>query len=316
MLADLTELTESLTPLALLGIPIALIGAVFLALGAQLQHRGVGKVDMQVPAVQGNVDSLTPPVQSTAGLSMAQLAGLARRPSWLFGTLMLGLAIVLQLTSLGLSPITLVQPLGAVALVITALLNARITGVRLDRLSIRAIVLCVLGVAVFVTLAAFTTTSHRVTDAQLIIILSILGAVTVAFAVLFAVYRKRFKAIMYILGAGVLYGFVATLAKVVIDRSKTGDFFEWLTLLCLGALLLATVLGGYFVQNAYASGPPDLVIAGLTVIDPLIAVSIGIVVLNEAAGAPLFAVIGFIVAGIIAMYGVFELSKHHPQTQH
>lgn len=315
MLADLTELTESLTPLALLGIPIALVGAVFLAVGAQLQHRGVGKVDSRTPPEQ-NIEALTPPVHSTTGLSMGQLLSLARRPSWLFGTLMLGLAIVAQLTSLGLSPITLVQPLGAVALVITAIMNARLTRVKIDRMSIRAIVFCVLGVAIFVTLAAFTTTSRPVSNTQLIIILSILAVVTAAFAVLFAVYRKRFKAIMYILGAGVLYGFVATLAKVVIDRSKTGDFFDGLTLLCVAALLLATVLGGYFVQNAYASGPPDLVIAGLTVIDPLVAVSIGIVVLNEAAGAPLFAVIGFVVAGIVAIYGVFELSKHHPQSQH
>ncbi len=301
--------------MALLGIPIALVGAVFLAVGAQLQHRGVGKVDVRTPATQ-HVDALTPPVHSTTGLSLGQLMALARRPSWLFGTLMLGLAIVAQLTSLGLSPITLVQPLGAVALVITAIMNARITRVKIDRLSIRAILFCVLGVAVFVTLAAFTTTSRPVSNTQLIIILSILGAVTLALAVLYAVYRKKFKAIMYILGAGVLYGFVATLAKVVIDRTKTGDFFDGLTLVCVAALLLATVLGGYFVQNAYASGPPDLVIAGLTVIDPLVAVSIGIVVLNEAAGAPLFAVVGFVMAGAVAIYGVFQLSKHHPQSQH
>src|SRR5690606_4296854 len=211
--------------------------------GAQLQHRGVGKVDARTKAALASAqstDALTPPVQSTAGLSMGQLLALARRPSWLFGTLMLGLAIVAQLTSLGLSPITLVQPLGAVALVITAIMNARITGVRIDRLSIRAIGFCVLGVAVFVTLAAFTTTSRPVSDAQLIIILSILGGVTLLFAALFALYRKRFKAIMYIIGAGVLYGFVATLAKVVIDRTKTGDLFEVLTLVCVAALLLAT----------------------------------------------------------------------------
>lgn len=304
MLPDLNEFTESLTPLAALGIPIAIIGAVFLAVGAQLQHRGVG-----------HMESLTPPVTATAGLSLRQLLALARRPSWLIGSVLLGLAIVFQLSSLALSPITLVQPLGAVAIVITAILNARLSRVRLDRLAIRAIVFCVLGVAIFVTLAAFTTTSHPVRDGQLIVILSILGAVTVAFAVLFVAFRHRFKAIFYILGAGVLYGFVATLAKVVIDRTKTGDF-EWLTLLCVAALLLATVLGGYFVQNAYSSGPPDLVIAGLTVIDPLVAVSIGIVVLNEAAGAPLFAVVGFAVAGALAIYGVFELSKHHPQARH
>ena len=81
------------------------------------------------------------------------------------------------------------------------------------------------------------------------------------------------------------------------------------------ALLVATALGGYFVQTAYASGPPDLVIAGLTVIDPLVAVTIGIVVLREASNAEWWAIIAFIVAGAVAVYGVFQLAKYHPQTQ-
>lgn len=33
----------SLTPTQALGIPVALVGSVFLALGAQFQHRGVPK---------------------------------------------------------------------------------------------------------------------------------------------------------------------------------------------------------------------------------------------------------------------------------
>src|SRR5690606_233783 len=168
-----------------------------------LQHRGVGKVDARTKAALAASnqasDALTPPVQSTAGLSMSQLLALARRPIWLLGSLLLCLAIAAPLTSLGLSPITLVQPLGAVALVITAVINARTTGARLDRLSIRAIAFCVLGVASFVTLAAFTTTSRPVSNGQLIVILSILGVVTLAFSVLFAFYRNRFKALMYII---------------------------------------------------------------------------------------------------------------------
>ena len=307
---ELSELTN-LTPTASLGIPIALVGAVFLALGAQFQHRGVTKVE----ARSGQV--------ATSGLNVRQMMSLLARPSWVVGTLMLGLAVLFQLTSLGFAPIIVVQPLGAVALVITAVLNARISRVRLDRASIRAIALCISGIGLFVTIAALTARSGPVTEVQLIIILVILGVVTVAFAIAFALLRHRLRALMYIIGAGVLYGFVATLAKVVIDRVKTviiGGFhiseLEWLTVLCVVALLAAAALGGYFVQNAYSSGPPDLVIAGLTVIDPLIAVSIGIVVLHEAAGAPLFAVIGFILAGIVAIYGVFELSKHHPQSQH
>ena len=109
-----------------------------------------------------------------------------------------------------------------------------------------------------------------------------------------------------------IYGFVATLAKVVITRIQPGDF-EWLTLLCLVALLVAAAVGAYFVQTAYSSGPPDLVIAGLTVVDPMVAVVIGLIVLDEAAGAPLWVYIGFVVAGAIAVWGVFQLARYHPQ---
>ena len=108
--------------------------------------------------------------------------------------------------------------------------------------------------------------------------------------------------------------FVVTLAKVILGRVQQGDF-EWLTLTCVLALLLATALGAYFVQNAYASGPPDLVIAGLTVVDPMVAVLIGIIVLGEASQAPIWADVVFAISGAIAVWGVFLLAKNHPQTR-
>lgn len=37
----------------------------------------------------------------------------------------------------------------------------------------------------------------------------------------------------------------------------------------------------YFVKSAYQHGPPDLVVAGLTVIDPMVGVLVGIVVLGR-----------------------------------
>ena len=150
------------------------------------------------------------------------------------------------------------------------------------------------------------------TDQNLVTILIVLAAVLLAFALAFGFLRRRSQAVFYILGAGVLYGFVATLAKVVINRTQNGNF-EWLTLTCVLGLLLAAALGAYFVQNAYASGPPDLVIAGLTVVDPLVAVGIGIVVLGEASQAPPLAAGAFVVAGAIAIWGVFLLARYHPQ---
>ena len=54
-------------------------------------------------------------------------------------------------------------------------------------------------------------------------------------------------------------------------------------------------------------------IAGLTVIDPIVAIIIGLTVLGEAANAPLWAYFGFGVAGIIAVIGVYDLARNHPQ---
>jgi drug/metabolite transporter (DMT)-like permease len=300
---ELFELGDqiALDPKQFIGIPIALIGAVFLSLGAQFQHRGVTKVEANTQ-------------QADKGLNGRQLMALLSRPSWVIGSLMLGLAIVFQLTSLGFSPIIVVQPLGAVALVITAVLNSRLSHVKLNRSSILSIVLCVGGVGLFVLVAAFTAVDKPVTTRDLVIILIVLAVVLVLFALTFAFLRKRFKALAYIVGAGVLYGFVATLAKVVISRVFQAHF-EWLTVLAVVGLLAAAALGGYFVQNAYASGPPDLVIAGLTVIDPLVAVGIGIVVLGEASQAPLWAMFAFLAFGLVAILGVFGLARYHPQAQ-
>ncbi len=164
----------SLSPLQALGIPVALLGSVFLAFGAQFQHGGVAKVDADSRA------------NAKTGLDFRQLLALVRRPSWLVGTLMLGFAIVLQLVSLFLAPLTVVQPLGALALVITAFLNARATKQRLNKAAIRAILLCVGGISVFVGVAAFTTTSVPIQTQQLVIVLIILACVL-------ASPRRRFR---------------------------------------------------------------------------------------------------------------------------
>jgi hypothetical protein len=68
-------------PAQLVGIPFALAGAVFMSVGAQLQHAGVGRVSRESDGIKNS------------GLSIKQLATLMSRPSWLLGTIMLGLAV-------------------------------------------------------------------------------------------------------------------------------------------------------------------------------------------------------------------------------
>jgi drug/metabolite transporter (DMT)-like permease len=291
----------AMDPKQLLGIPLALIGAALLAFGAQYQSRGLNKVERIVGESAG------------AGLSGRHVFNLLRRPSWVSGTLLLGVAVLFQIGSLSLSPLIIVQPIGVVGLVITSILNSHLSGVKLGKRVKSSIALSVLGIVIFVSIAAFTAADQPVTDAKLITILITFAVVLVLALLLFVGFRHRGVALIYIVGAGVLYGFVATFAKVVIGRVQQSEF-EWLTWTCVGALLIGALLGMVFVQNAYSSGPPDLVVAGLTVIDPIVAVLIGIVVLNEAAGAPAWAIVAFVISGAVAVVGVLGLAKFHPQS--
>lgn len=282
-----------------IAIALAVIGAIFLALGAQFQNDAV-------------TEHHAPKQLKLKSLHIRQVLDLLRRPRWLTGSVFMGLAIISQLAALALAPLIVVQPIGAIALIITSILNARIYKIRLDPKTFLAIAITMLGVAGFVLFTSTSATQVRLDDGMLLQVVGVLIAVLAVFGILFATSKGRVGPLQYIFGAGVLYGFVASLAKVVIQRIIQGDV-DWLTLLATIALLAAAILGGWFVQNAYAAGPPDLVIAGLTVIDPAVAVGIGIVILGEASSAAAGQVVGFGVSGLVAVLGVLMLSKVHPQ---
>ena len=74
--------------------------------------------------------------------------------------------------------------------------------------------------------------------------------------------------------------------------------------------------GYYCIDNLPAGLLPELAERALIhteLAQPLVAVSIGIIVLGEAAGAPVWAIIAFVIAAAAAIWGVLSLSRHHPQ---
>ena len=282
-----------------LAVLLALVGAVALAFGAQWQNDAVGDQQGKGGKTHGS-------------LGLRQMLELMKRPKWLVGTGLLGLAVVFQIAALSLAPLIVVQPLGAIALVVTSVLNARISKTKLNQVTVIAIALCIVGVGGFVTTASTIAHEYVLTDGQMWQVLSILAVILVGLISVAVRKAKNGKAIYFVVGAGILYGFVATLTKVVIQRIYQGQF-EWLTLLCLVVLGVAVSLGGWFVQSAYASGPPDLVIAGLTVVDPMVAVLIAGTILGEAHTANPLTIVLFVLCGGTAIVGVLLLSQFHPQ---
>lgn len=276
-----------------IAVALAVAGACCYALGARWQNTAV----RERSSATGST------------VSIAALCRLARNPGWLLGLALLGGGTALHVTAVAFAPLTVVQPVGVLALTLTAVLHARDRRLRLNPASLLAVVACTGGVALFVVLATGAAHPAPVTGAEQLRVLGLLAVAAVVLAVLIAIGRGR--CLLFTVGAGVAFGFVATLTRVVTQRFHGGGLADVSPLAVLG-IALAGVAGGWCVQQAHANGPPDLVVAGLTVLDPLVAVGIGIAVLGEAPHlAPLTgAALG--AAALVATTGVFVLARHHP----
>ncbi|WP_210481194.1 DMT family transporter [Naasia sp. SYSU D00948] len=283
-----------------LGVLTAVIGAMLLAVGAQLQHRGLAGVR----ADDGDA--------RRGALSLRHIVRLPQSGRWVGGVLLTGVAMLLNLLSLRLAPLIVVQPLGVIALVTTALLNAAAHAYTITTASLGAIALCVAGIGTFVAVGALTARNSVVSDSDLGQILTVLAVAALLVALAVAVLRRRFPATVNVLAAGILSGFVVTLAKTVVTRVSVGEL-GWLTVTGAVALVAVAATSVYFVQSAYTSGPVDLIVAGLTILDPLVAVSLGVLVLGETATTPGWAVAVQSASGAAAIVGVFLLARHHPQ---
>ncbi|GAA3641517.1 hypothetical protein GCM10022200_26610 [Microbacterium awajiense] len=289
------------------GIVLALLSAATLAVGNLLQARGVRIMQ----------------TKTAGGAGGSKVSHLVRNRWWLIGGVLLGAAILLQLASLTFAPLIVVQPIGVTALVFTVVLTAVFAHRSPSAAVVRSITVCVLGVAAFVTVAALVSTQHAITDVQLVAVLTVLTVVLIVTGVLWAVSRRRrVPAITWVLVGGVLSAFVATLGKTVILRVQSAlhhddfrlDAANVLTIGCLVGIGVAGGLSIYFVQLAHASNRPEVVVAGLTVVDPAVAVVLGITILGEASGAPLWSVFAFIAAGLVAGFGVISLSRADRET--
>lgn len=279
-------------------VACAVAGAFFLALGAQRQGT----------AVQAN----------TGGLALGGngFLRLLRNPRWVFGLLLLACGMALNVVALTLGTLTVIQPIGAIALVITTVVNSRDQGIRLNRGTVVAITCCVAGSALFVLLAVNVVRENtRVTVDEELTVALLLAAVVGVLGACVVLWRRHLKAFFYIVGAGCLFGFVAVMTRIISHQLfDPNNLFllnvQWYSVL---GIIAAGGLGSWFVQSAYSSGPPDLVIAGLTVIDPLIGIAIGITILGELrSDVPAVVAISMAGAACLAIVGVVALSRHHP----
>lgn len=282
-------------------IILALLAAIGLAVGTHLQHHAVRSGDSKP--------------------SGERPRALVLRPLWLLGLTLLALETVLNIAALALGPVALVQPIGAVSLVVAVMISAKVLRRRISLPLLGSMALTLVSVAGFVAISAAHAQPSPLVPGTitwlngLLVLFSLVGAVLAA---------TRASHLVLVAVAGLAFGTVAasahvvamSVAKVVLEQGGAAAVFELLThglAVTVIGLVLASAVGMWVVQVAYRSGPPETVLAGLTVVDPMMAVGIGAAILGEYSTLSATATMGLFLTGAAAVAGVVLLARFHPE---
>lgn len=277
-----------------LAIAFAVLGACCSAVGAHLQHKGVRTATQD------------------ARLRLRGAAALVHNRTWLLGFAVLFACAVLQILALALAPVTIVAPIVVLALPAVAVLNARSSGERLDVTAIVAVAASTIGVALFVTLASGHATAVRFPTSATLVACQLTAGAVVLFGVAGAFTRGLSRCGLLATGAGCAYGLVSVLVRDVTYTFQS-EGVRGISPLSTTGLVVAFAVGSWFIQLAYASGPPDIVVGCQTVLSPLVATAFAIALLDETAGAGGWIGVGLICGATVAIIGVVLLARHHPE---
>jgi hypothetical protein len=236
--------------------------------------------------------------------------GLLRSARWWGAVALNSLGALLHVGALGLGPLTVVQPLGVLTLVLAAPLAAVLVRRPVSAAAWHGIIVVSGGLAVLLVLTG-AAPEHALGGAgQLTLAAAVAGVLALLLTAAKAARQRApmLRSVSLAATAGVAYGAASVFIKTVADNwtlSPSG-------LLALAPLLLLIGLlaaGGLAAsQSSYRGGGLAAPLATMTVINPAFAAAVGIVLLGEnfRFGTP--GAVGALLAGIVTAWGLFVLS--------
>ncbi|WP_326725311.1 glycosyltransferase [Streptomyces sp. NBC_00243] len=273
-----------------LAILLALLNACCYAAGARLQYDATHQVSPEKPAA---------------------LSAVVRRPRWLAGLALLGAGTTLHITSLRLAPVTIVQPLGVSAVVVSVLWGLRVRRTGLDRATGLALAAIVVGTGTFAVIASDATVATSVTTTAQFQAGALVLLIVTCCAGLSNVLPGQGRCVARAVGAGSAYGCMSVLLRAAGEEFTSSGVSG---ALCgtLAGLGLAALAGFWLTQGAQAAGPPEVTVACLTLVDPFVAVVIGVGLLGEAPGLAPATVGTALACWALALTGVLHITRSTP----
>lgn len=252
----------------------------------------------------------------SAGLSLSALGRLLRAPAWLLGALQATVAAGSHVVALALAPITLVQPIGVLAVPVTVIGSAVAARHRPHRRQVIGALLGVGGVAGLTVLLLSAPSRPLVLPPWGVLLAVVLTAVAVAVIVTRGghAWPVLVRCVVLSVTAAVLFGLNSILLRMVGHLVKAGELTAQVPLLVTAVvgIALALSVGMWAMQSAYAAGSPQVVICCLTLVDPITAVAGGYLLLDDGVMLPGLGWAGALGCIALAALGVVLLSSEHP----
>jgi drug/metabolite transporter (DMT)-like permease len=244
-------------------VAAALAGAVFAAIGIVVRQRAT----MDVPRDQG--------------VSTMMWSTLLRRPLWWAGTGSAVTGYAFQAVALAYGSLLLVAPLMVSALLFALPLSARLAHRRVSRAEWGWAVVLTIALGVFVALARTKPGDYEGAELPAVIVAGI-SLLFVAGCLLVALRLSNWRrALLLAVGVGVLFGVVAVLTKLVMHIVREGSMLRLMTTPVLYVVIAVGVIATLLQQSAFHAGSLRASVPAMLVLEPVVAVLLGEVVLEE-----------------------------------
>jgi drug/metabolite transporter (DMT)-like permease len=290
-------------------IPLAILIVVFASFlfagGSTIQHLAVSR----------SVDKSA----ENRSMGLSQVWDLVRNPRWLLGLGTVALGASMHIVGLMMAPVTVVQPVGILAVPWAVLLAAKIHHFRPSRKIWGAVALTIAGIVSFTLISASTAAPDTELPPTRIIVACLIVFVAGGLLGFFGRFGPAARrCLMWASGGSFFYGLSSALIKTITELVRGGGphfLGRPLFWTAVVFLLICYLVGGWMVQQGYANGPAEIVVGSMTTTDPIIAVTFGMAVLGEGVRLGFFDGVGMAISGAIAVAGVVILSKYHPDAQ-
>ena len=241
--------------------------------------------------------------------SLSLVGRLLRQKAWLAGVVVSLLGLGIHITALSLGELATVQPVLVAELPLAVLGSAFFFGRRLARRDWVAVAALAVGLVLFVVFLQPTGGAPlQVSGPQWALGLGVVGVLMIVLVTAGWRAENDLRGGLLSAAAGVGYGLTGVLFSVAGKALGADGLAGALTTWQTYAAVAAGSISFYLLQNALVAGKLVAVEPGLTLANPIVAVTWGLVVFGEQARGG-GAVVGSAIGGVLLASGVVLLAR-------